>query len=202
MLFMKGSPDAPRCGFSNKIVKILRDNDIFFASFDILSDNEVREGLKKYSDWPTYPQLYANGELIGGLDIVNEMIKSNPNLKEQLNLTTDMNSSSSTAFASTSIEDKLKSLINRAPVMVFMKGSKDAPKCGFSQRLVALLIQESIDFQTFDILEDNEVREELKRFSDWPTYPQLYVRGELIGGLDIVLEMKESGGSLKDQLKL
>eukprot|EP01042_Synura_sphagnicola_P032076 gene32076-41283_t len=85
-----------------------------------------------------------------------------------------MNSSSSTAFASTSIEDKLKSLINRAPVMVFMKGSKDAPKCGFSQRLVALLIQESIDFQTFDILEDNEVREELKRFSDWPTYPQLY----------------------------
>jgi len=202
MLFMKGSPDAPRCGFSNKIVKILRDNDIFFASFDILSDNEVREGLKKYSDWPTYPQLYANGELIGGLDIVNEMIKSNPNLKEQLNLTTDMNSSSSTAFASTSIEDKLKSLINRAPVMVFMKGSKDAPKCGFSQRMVALLIQESIDFQTFDILEDNEVREELKRFSDWPTYPQLYVRGELIGGLDIVLEMKESGGSLKDQLKL
>jgi len=199
---MKGSPDAPRCGFSNKIVKILRDNDIFFASFDILSDNEVREGLKKYSDWPTYPQLYANGELIGGLDIVNEMIKSNPNLKEQLNLTTDMNSSSSTAFASTSIEDKLKSLINRAPVMVFMKGSKDAPKCGFSQRMVALLIQESIDFQTFDILEDNEVREELKRFSDWPTYPQLYVRGELIGGLDIVLEMKESGGSLKDQLKL
>lgn len=73
MLFMKGSPGEPRCGFSRKIVELLQSNDVQFSTFDILSDQEVREGLKTYSDWPTYPQLYANAELVGGLDIVKEM---------------------------------------------------------------------------------------------------------------------------------
>jgi len=70
---MKGTPDAPRCGFSNQIVEVLKVNDISFSSFDILEDNEVRQGLKEFSEWPTYPQLYIKGELMGGLDIVKEM---------------------------------------------------------------------------------------------------------------------------------
>ena len=74
MLFMKGDPDSPRCGFSSKIVQILRTQKVDFSSFDILSDDSVREGLKAYSDWPTFPQLYIKGELIGGLDIVEEMV--------------------------------------------------------------------------------------------------------------------------------
>ena len=85
MLFMKGNPAEPRCGFSRKIVELLQSNDVPFSTFDILSDNEVREGLKTYSDWPTYPQLYANAELIGGLDIVKEMAESG-DLKSQLGL--------------------------------------------------------------------------------------------------------------------
>lgn len=85
MLFMKGVPDAPRCGFSNRAVSLLREEDVAFDSFDILSDDEVREGLKKFSDWPTYPQLYVNGELVGGLDILTGMKEEGP-LKEQLGL--------------------------------------------------------------------------------------------------------------------
>jgi len=73
MLFMKGVPDAPRCGFSRQIVEILQSKQVPFASFDILGDEEVRAGLKTYSDWPTFPQLYVGGSLIGGLDIVKEM---------------------------------------------------------------------------------------------------------------------------------
>lgn len=73
MLFMKGSPDMPMCGFSAQAVEMLIDNGIYFESFDIYSDEEVRQGLKEYKDWPTYPQLYVNGELIGGLDIMVEM---------------------------------------------------------------------------------------------------------------------------------
>lgn len=76
MLFMKGNPTEPRCGFSRKIVELLQSNNVQFSSFDILSDQEVREGLKTYSDWPTFPQLYANAELIGGLDIVKEMAEA------------------------------------------------------------------------------------------------------------------------------
>lgn len=71
---MKGSPESPQCGFSQRIVAILKKYDgLEYSHFDILSDNEIREGVKKYSNWPTYPQLYVNGDLIGGIDIVQEM---------------------------------------------------------------------------------------------------------------------------------
>ena len=70
---MKGEPAAPRCGFSSKIVALLNDEKVKFSSFDILTDNAVREGLKSYSNWPTYPQLYVQGKLVGGLDIVKEL---------------------------------------------------------------------------------------------------------------------------------
>lgn len=73
LLFMKGSPQEPKCGFSKKTVALLRDHQIAFSSFDILSDDQVRQGLKKFSNWPTYPQLYVKGKLIGGLDILTEM---------------------------------------------------------------------------------------------------------------------------------
>lgn len=74
MLFMKGSPAAPRCGFSRKVVEALEGAGLGgFGAFDILSDEAVRQGLKALSDWPTYPQLYVNGELVGGCDIVLEM---------------------------------------------------------------------------------------------------------------------------------
>lgn len=76
VLFMKGSPDEPRCGFSRKICGLLRDNKIEFSHFDILTDESVRQGLKKLNDWPTYPQLIVKGDLVGGLDIVQEMAHS------------------------------------------------------------------------------------------------------------------------------
>jgi len=74
MLFMKGSPDTPRCGFSRKIVNILKDQGVKFSSFDILSDESVRQGVKIYNNWPTFPQLIVGGEFVGGLDIVQEMV--------------------------------------------------------------------------------------------------------------------------------
>ena len=74
MLFMKGSPAQPQCGFSARIVKILAKYDgLDYAHFDIYTDEELREGMKKYSNWPTYPQLYVDGKLIGGLDIMKEL---------------------------------------------------------------------------------------------------------------------------------
>ncbi|KAI0750166.1 glutaredoxin [Daedaleopsis nitida] len=83
MLFMKGNPDQPRCGFSRRIVALLRDQGVEFGSFDILSDEGVRAGLKVLNNWPTFPQLVINGEFVGGLDIVAEMVE-NGELKEML----------------------------------------------------------------------------------------------------------------------
>ncbi|XP_036779727.1 glutaredoxin-3 isoform X2 [Manis pentadactyla] len=142
MLFMKGTPQEPRCGFSKQMVEILNKHNIQFSSFDIFSDEEVRQGLKTYSNWPTYPQLYVSGELIGGLDIIKELEAS----------------------------EELDTICPKAPKL-----------------------EESVEYETFDILEDEEVRQGLKTYSNWPTYPQLYVRGELVGGLDIVKELKENG---------
>jgi Grx4 family monothiol glutaredoxin len=73
VLFMKGEPDAPRCGFSRRTVALLREKKVEFSHFDILSDESVRQGLKVLNDWPTFPQLIINGEFVGGLDVVTEM---------------------------------------------------------------------------------------------------------------------------------
>lgn len=78
MLFMKGTPAAPSCGFSRQLVALLREHQVRFGFFDILKDNSVRQGLKTFSDWPTFPQLYINGELQGGLDIIKESVLEDP----------------------------------------------------------------------------------------------------------------------------
>jgi Grx4 family monothiol glutaredoxin len=74
MLFMKGTPSAPQCGFSRQTVSVLREKGVRYGFFNILADDEVRQGLKEFADWPTFPQLWVDGELVGGLDIVSSLI--------------------------------------------------------------------------------------------------------------------------------
>ena len=76
VLFMKGNPSFPQCGFSDKAVAMLKNIDIEFAYVDVLSDGFIREGIKEYANWPTIPQLYNNKEFIGGCDIMMEMYQS------------------------------------------------------------------------------------------------------------------------------
>ncbi|MED6137866.1 Monothiol glutaredoxin-S17 [Stylosanthes scabra] len=183
MLFMKGTPDAPKCGFSRKVVDILRQENVKFESFDILTDEEVRQGLKVYSNCSIYPQLYIKGEIIGGSDIVLEMQKSGE-LKKTLH--------EKGILPKESLQDRLKKLVASSPVMLFMKGTPDAPQCGFSSKVVGALRDEGVSFGSFDILSDEEVRQGLKTFSNYPTFPQLYYKGQLIGGCDIVMEMRNN----------
>ena len=76
MLFMKGSPEQPQCGFSARVIQILDFLKVKYRSFDVLSDEDIRQGIKEYGNWPTIPQLYINKELLGGCDIVQEMFQS------------------------------------------------------------------------------------------------------------------------------
>ena len=89
--------------------------------------------------------------------------------------------------------ERIKAELGSSPVVLFMKGTPDFPQCGFSAQTVAALQKLGARFHYVNIFEDAELRESLKRFSNWPTYPQLYVNGELIGGCDIALEMYKSG---------
>jgi len=117
--------------------------------------------------------------LIGGLDIIKELAESGE-LADMLPKAEDLNT-------------KLERLIKSSPVMIFMKGEPEKPQCKFSRALMEILNKTPIKFKSFNIFEDEEVRQGIKTYSNWPTFPQIYVNGELIGGLDIIKELEETG---------
>ncbi|KAI0741986.1 glutaredoxin [Daedaleopsis nitida] len=108
--------------------------------------------------------------------------------------------SPSTSFArrylSQEVRAKIQQAVSATPVVLFMKGTPDAPQCGFSRAAVQVLDIHGVPaekMKTFNVLEDSELRQSIKEFSDWPTVPQLYVNGEFVGGCDILLNMHQSG---------
>ena len=96
---------------------------------------------------------------------------------------------------------RIESLVNSSPIMVFMKGTKLMPQCGFSNNVVQILNSLGMSFETFDVLSDMEIREGIKAYSNWPTIPQVYVKGEFIGGSDILIELYNSG-ELREKLEI
>ncbi len=88
---------------------------------------------------------------------------------------------------------EIQSQIDANPVMLFMKGTPMFPQCGFSARVIQILKHAGVPFKSVNVLEDQEIREGIKAFSNWPTIPQLYVKGEFVGGCDIITEMYQSG---------
>lgn len=227
MVLLKGSPDAPQCGFSRQVVDLLRRAGVVFGYCDVLKDVEVREGVKKLHNWPTYPQVYARGRLVGGVDRVRELAETGlivaelardegevlPGVGKRI-LEREVGDVGETVGQSgpggnneaekeeagpEDLTARLQALVKRSRVMLFMKGSPEAPQCGFSRRIVAMLQKQDVEFDTFDILQDSAVRQGLKDLFKWPTFPQLYSEGELIGGLDIIQGLVEDG-SLKEEL--
>lgn len=93
----------------------------------------------------------------------------------------------------TETTDRIQGLVNTADVVLFMKGTRDMPQCGFSSRVAGVLNYMGIDYKDINVLADDGIRQGIKDFSDWPTIPQLYVKGEFVGGCDIVTEMTLSG---------
>ena len=100
-----------------------------------------------------------------------------------------------------STRSRIDSLVNSNSIMVFMKGTKLMPQCGFSNNVVQILNSLGMNFETFDVLSDEEIRQGIKDYSAWPTIPQVYVKGEFIGGSDILIEMYNSG-ELKEKLEI
>ena len=98
-------------------------------------------------------------------------------------------------------QTKIETLINSSPIMVFMKGTKLMPQCGFSNNVVQILNALGMTFETFDVLSDLEIREGIKDYSNWPTIPQVYLKGEFLGGSDILVEMYNSG-ELREKLEI
>jgi monothiol glutaredoxin len=98
------------------------------------------------------------------------------------------------------LRSQIETLLNSSKVVLFMKGNAQAPQCGFSANSIAILKNLGVSFNTFNILNDPEIRQGLKEYSNWPTYPQLYIKGQLIGGNDVITEMYKNG-ELQEFLK-
>ena len=93
----------------------------------------------------------------------------------------------------TAVRERIDEIVNRSDVVLFMKGTALFPQCGFSSRAIAILDHLGVPFETVDVLQDPEIRQGIKEYSDWPTVPQLYVKGEFVGGSDIMMEMFQAG---------
>lgn len=91
------------------------------------------------------------------------------------------------------VKERIENLLKQHKTFLFMKGSPQFPQCGFSARAAAILNELNVEFGSFDVLDDNDIREGIKEYGQWPTIPQLYHKGELVGGSDIMMEMYESG---------
>ena len=96
-------------------------------------------------------------------------------------------------MADTDPNARIDEIVKSKDVVLFMKGTELFPQCGFSSRAVAILNHLNVPFETVDVLQDPEIRQGIKAYSDWPTIPQLYVKGEFVGGSDIMMEMYEAG---------
>jgi len=96
------------------------------------------------------------------------------------------------------VKEKIQQLVDSHPIVLFMKGTKSFPQCGFSNTVVQVLKREGVEFETVNVLSDPEIRQGIKEFSNWPTIPQLYVKGKFLGGCDIVTEMHQSGELAKE----
>ena len=91
------------------------------------------------------------------------------------------------------VQSRIDSMVKQNDVVLFMKGTPLFPQCGFSSRAIAILDHLGVEYQSVDVLQDQEIRQGIKEYSDWPTIPQLYVKGEFLGGCDIMMEMYEAG---------
>ncbi|VDK38363.1 unnamed protein product [Taenia asiatica] len=157
--------------------------DCKWASLVIHVNAEEVQDFCKKNDVSAVPVVlfFKNGESVARVQGANaaELTKTVVSLRDKHDVQENLNV-------------RLKALINKAPIMLFMKGTPEEARCGFSRRMLEILHKHNVKFDSFNVLGDEAVREGLKVYSDWPTYPQLYAHGELIGGVDIVAQLAES----------
>lgn len=173
---INGSIAAPSDEASSQIVQALNASKFEYTALDVAAEPEY---LKAFAENQQVPFVFFKGKAACGLEGLGQLLES-PEIK-------------STAQARPpTVVERIEKLLKENEVMLFMKGTPASPQCGFSQKTVALLSQyDGLQYNFFNIFEDNELREALKKYSNWPTYPQLYYKGKLVGGIDILQELHE-----------
>jgi glutaredoxin-related protein len=173
MLFIKGSYDWPKCKYSRRLMHLLIDNDIArFGYFDILTDKAVWEGLKLISEWKTYPQIFVDGKLLGGLDVFSTIIEEG-RLRSVL---------PADVFAKIPASMKVKLIVNQKGLVLFMNGTPENPSDERSKLAVQILQSAGVPFNHFDVSASALCREGLPDYAGTAEVPQLWADQNLVGG--------------------
>ena len=186
VLLNKSAPaEDPAVVESEAAIKWLLEKLVVFRNLDLAAEPRLLEFLAENRRGPDglplpLPQLYLDGQLLAaGPSLLRELAAQPAKIPPEL-------------FGQDEFSD-IRRIVARDRVVVFIKGTRDAPECGFTSRILALLDSYRLKYTTFDILQDEAVREKAKQFARWKTFPMLFVDGEFIGGIDIVSELIEEG---------
>jgi len=173
MIFIKGTFDEPKCKFTRRLLHLFVDNNIAkFGFFDILTDDRVRNGLRLHSNWKTFPQVFIDGKLLGGLDVTAKVI-ADGELRSKF---------PADCFGEIPGTMKVKLLLSEKGVLLFMNGTPDAPADEKSKAAVDILRKVKCEFRHFDVSSSERVARGLADFSEIDVVPQLWIDGEMIGG--------------------
>lgn len=139
-MFIKGSPEQPKCKFTRKLLELLAPQSYKFRTFDILKDERIRQWLKFYSNWPTFPQIYLNGKFVGGVDIVTELIE-----------TGEFDFMVPEKARKPAPEVEVRELLAQHKVLVLIEGTTENPTSPESKELVAMLHRHGVKFVALDL---------------------------------------------------
>eukprot|EP01091_Cochliopodium_minus_P019507 TRINITY_DN821_c0_g1_i2.p1 TRINITY_DN821_c0_g1~~TRINITY_DN821_c0_g1_i2.p1 ORF type:complete len:244 (-),score=79.53 TRINITY_DN821_c0_g1_i2:450-1181(-) len=187
------APWATACQKMDKIYSELANKNTNAKFIKIEAEN-FPEISQKYevSSVPCF-KIFKNGEVAATVAGFNPPLLGQTVNKLCISTGEKNNQNNENKTEKVDLNERLIKLVNHAPVMLFMKGVPTEPKCGFSRKMVDLLKEQKIKFSSFDILSDQEVRDGLKKMFEWPTFPQLYANGKLLGGLDVITQLNEDG---------
>lgn len=172
----------PKCRSSKILIECLFKMEISFRDYDILKDDSLKEWLKHYSNWPSFPQIYINKKFIGGTEIILQLVE-----KDEF-----MQLVPSECIKANALE-KTSQAMKRSPVVLFMKGTPEDPVDAYQARAVQYLKEFKIRYSWFDVMTDPDVRELLKENSRFNSFPQLFIEGKFAGGLYFIEDGVKTG---------
>lgn len=178
--FIKGSPDAPKCKFTRKLVDMFKEGQYKYKTLDILQDERIRSWMKFYSNWPTFPQVFLNGELVGGVDIVTDLIDSG-----------EFSAMVPASCKALSPLEAFQALLASNPVVALLDGTVESPSTQPSIDFVALLKRHGIQFVAVDAISNPDLLAKLALDGGFfPGVPSLFVKGTSVGTLETLLDLE------------
>lgn len=168
---------TPMCKSSKFLVDQLNRMEIKFKSYNILEDGKLKEWLKFYANWPSYPQLFINGKFIGGTEIILQLCES----EEFLRIVPP-------ECIKENVLARINTAMTQSVVVLFMKGTPKDPFDGYQKEAVDILNDQKVRFTHYNIMPDPDVREIIKEYSRWPAFPMMYINSKFIGGLNFMKE--------------